>query len=100
MRKFDCSCSGGTQRSSVNQTSTPDQSGRIAAARSYAERGVEPPVRTTWPEASASSSAAAPAGSSMTWRSGCTAGGILGPALRAPAQAQASIAFARSSARL
>ena len=49
MPKFDCSWSGGTQRSSVNQTSTPDQSSRMAAARSYAARGVDPPVSATWP---------------------------------------------------
>ena len=47
IRKFECSWSGGTQRSSVNQTSTPDQSGRIVATRSYAARGVEPPVSAT-----------------------------------------------------
>jgi hypothetical protein len=34
MPKFECSWSGGTHRSSVNQKSTPDQSSRAAAARS------------------------------------------------------------------
>ena len=34
MPKFECSWSGGTQRSSVNQTSTPDQSGLRVATRS------------------------------------------------------------------
>ena len=49
MPKFECSWSGGTQRSSVNQKSTPDQSSRSAAARSYAARGVEPPVSARCP---------------------------------------------------
>ena len=73
MPKFECSWSGGTHRSSVNQKSTPDQSSRAAAARSYAARGVDPPVSATWPPAATRRSAASRAGSSETLMSAFTA---------------------------
>ena len=68
-RKFDSPFSGGTQRSSLNQTVEPLQLAPAREAISYASFGVEPPVSTSCEPrspASASISATTAAGFSST----------------------------------
>ena len=69
MPKFESGWSGGTIRSSENHTVARLQSASAWAASAYAPRGVEPPVSTIWPPATAASvsrSATAAPGSSST----------------------------------
>ena len=69
MPKFESPSSGGTQRSSENQTVASLQSASCSAAIAYAPRGVDPPVRTMSAPCSAaavSRSATAAPGSSTT----------------------------------
>src|SRR4051794_21746381 len=71
--KFECSCSGPTQRSSLNQISVRDQSAPSSTTRAYAFFGVEPPVMTMCPPRSAAS-AISFAASSVNWSETRTSG--------------------------